>query len=96
MRVSWGYIIDMSTSNVSSRRTANVFVSTGAFGRMTVEEIIEAAASAGISHIELASGTRHDSGDDLALALEAAKRPSRHPCRRSEHLGLEIETRSWS
>ncbi len=53
--------------------TGNVFVSTGAFARMTVEEIIEAAAGAGISHIELASGTRDESGDDLALTLNNAR-----------------------
>jgi len=74
VRASWGYIIDMSASNVSSVRPANVFVSTGAFGRMTVEQIIEAAASAEISHIELASGTRHDSGEGLGRALEAARK----------------------
>jgi len=66
-------VSNVSTSNVSAGRTAKVFVSTGAFGRMTVEEIIEAAASAGISQIELASGTRHDSGEGLALTLEAAR-----------------------
>ena len=63
----------VSANNVSTRRTANVFASTGAFARMTVEQIIEAAASAGISHIELASGTRHESGDNLVRTLEAAR-----------------------
>ena len=64
----------VSGSTKSVTRTASVFASTGAFGRMTVEEIIEAAASAGITHIELASGTRHESGDELALTLETARK----------------------
>jgi sugar phosphate isomerase/epimerase len=59
---------------MSIKRPGNVFASTGAFARMTVEEIIETAASAGISHIELASGTRHVSGDDLALTLNNARK----------------------
>jgi sugar phosphate isomerase/epimerase len=59
---------------MSNSRTTNVFASTGAFGHMTVEQIIGAAASAGISHIELASGTRHESGDELAPKLVEARK----------------------
>ena len=56
-----------------SRSSGSVFVSSGAFGRMSVEEIIASAAHADVRHIELASGTRHRSGDTLAQTLEDAR-----------------------
>ena len=52
----------------------NVFASSGAFGRMTVEQIIESASGEGVRRIELASGTRHDSGSELVSTLEAGVR----------------------
>ncbi len=54
--------------------SGKVFVSSGAFGRMHVEEIVAAAGEAGVRHIELASGTRHGSGNGLARLLQDAGR----------------------
>ena len=56
----------------SVQSSDKVFVSSGAFGRMTVEEIIAATGDGGVRHIELASGTRHDSGSKLGQTLEDA------------------------
>lgn len=56
----------------ASPSSGKVFVSSGAFGRMRVEEIIASAGEAGVRHIELASGTRHGSGDGLGAALKDA------------------------
>ena len=58
----------------ASRSSGRVFVSSGAFGRRTVEDIIASAGDEGVRHIELASGTRHDSGDGLSHVLEDAGR----------------------
>ncbi len=56
----------------ASPSSARVFVSSGAFGRMSVEEIIASAGETGVRHIELASGTRHGSGNALGAALKDA------------------------
>ena len=55
-------------ADISSR----VFVSSGAFGRMCVEDIVATAADEGVRHIELASGTRHRSGAGLDRVLSPA------------------------
>jgi sugar phosphate isomerase/epimerase len=57
----------------AGKTSAKVFVSSGAFGRMSVEEIIASALDGNVSHIELASGTRHDSGNDLERVLSEAR-----------------------
>lgn len=44
-----------------------IFVSTGAFGRMDVEDMLQLAASEGIDRIELSSGARHRSADLSAM-----------------------------
>ncbi len=56
----------------ASLSPGKVFVSSGAFGRMSVEEIIASAGEAGVHHIELASGTRHGSGNGLGATLKHA------------------------
>lgn len=57
-----------------TRFSNTAFVSSGAFGGMTVEQIIASARDEGIGNIELASGTRHTSGTKLAQTLEDARR----------------------
>ncbi len=48
-----------------------VFVSTGAFGRMDVEDMLAVAAAEGIRHVELSSGASHRSMDLASALLEA-------------------------
>lgn len=55
-----------------SRFSGKVFVSSGAFGRMTVEEIIATVCHQGVRNVELASGTRHSSGTELVDTLQRA------------------------
>ena len=57
---------------VAPPSSGKVFISSGAFGRMSVEEIIASAGEAGVRHIELASGTRHGSGNGLGRVLQDA------------------------
>jgi sugar phosphate isomerase/epimerase len=54
-----------------------VFVSTGAFGRMDVEDMLAIASSEGIRHVELSSGASHRSMD-LASALLQAQGEDNH------------------
>jgi sugar phosphate isomerase/epimerase len=48
-----------------------VFVSTGAFGRLDVEDMLAIASAEGIQHLELSSGARHRSADLTAALLQA-------------------------
>lgn len=53
------------------RYQGEVFVSTGAFGRLEVEDMLAIASAEGIQHLELSSGARHRSTDLTAALLEA-------------------------
>ncbi len=52
--------------------SGKVFVSSGAFSRQSVEQILTVAHANRLNRIELASGTRHDCGAELGATLKSA------------------------
>jgi sugar phosphate isomerase/epimerase len=59
--------------NTTDCDSGDVFVSSGAFGGMTVEDILDSAFRERIFQIELASGTRHSGHGNLLRTLELAR-----------------------